>query len=124
MYIRHTMVLAAIGAAYLGTAVNASAGNVGAAPVGAVPSTTASMQWLNDVKNTLLGGRLNPGVGGAPGAAKSTGKNSGDGEQSDDGQPPVSAPEMDAGSAASALTLLLGAFAVLYGRRVARRTGA
>jgi hypothetical protein len=111
MNFRHSMVLAAVGAAYLGTAVNASAGNVGAAPA-AIPSTAVSMQWLN----TLLGSQPNPGVGGAPDTAKVTGKHS---------QPPVSAPEIDGQSAVSALTLLLGAFAVLYGRRrVARRTSA
>jgi hypothetical protein len=81
------------------------------------------MQSLNDIKNTLLGSRPSPGVGGAPVTGKQSG-NGGSNGGSQDGQPPVSAPEIDGQSAMSALTLLAGAFAVLYGRRLVRRNRA
>jgi hypothetical protein len=89
------------------------------------------MQSLNDIKNTLLGSRPSPGVGGAPVTGKQSGNGESNGESnggsnggSQDGQPPVSAPEIDGQSAMSALTLLAGAFAVLYGRRLVRRNRA
>jgi len=57
---------------------------------------------------------LNPaGLGGAPGDGLFTVKVS-----------PASAPEIDSGSAASALTLLLGTLAVLRGRRMTRADAA
>jgi hypothetical protein len=113
MRFRDLMALAAIGVVYFGTAV-ANAENVDTARLES--SSTSSMQVSDDFENASEASaehsRIGATVGGAKSDTWSTVKNA----------PPISAPEIDSQSAVSALMLLLGALAVLHGRRIARRT--
>lgn len=117
MRFRHLTALTAIGVVSFGTA---GANGRDVDTVSLESSKTPSMELSDDFEGASgehsdsarhwKHGSIGPIAGGPEDETRSTVRTT-----------PVSAPEIDSQSAASALTMLLGALAVLHGRRITRR---